>query len=304
MGADLMKVFRILYRLFRAVSGSSSVEYALILGIVVTALCAGAVIVGEQTSRAMRAVNGSVLLAQSHEDNVGQSPENPGISVNAETFLRSNPNKNQQLLFLAIAAALIATICYAIKLRRGLTKHQEFHTVSISAEGRQTAENKKFAKRQLILQTLENELPSLFGNGMEVRQLMTHPVKHTLPTARISDVWKSMKQDDVRHYPVCDDSGKLVGILSDRDILANDSKFVSQCMTTDVCTVRPDTKVSPAVTMMIEQSISSLPVVDQGKLVGLLTMTDIAMTLQCALQILDKAEPGFNLSPASSTVTL
>jgi acetoin utilization protein AcuB len=130
---------------------------------------------------------------------------------------------------------------------------------------------------------------------MDVRQLMTQPVNYVLPSSRTADVRKLMKQDNVRHYPVCDKGGRLIGILSDRDILASDAKYVSDCMTTNVCTVRSDSKVSPAITMMFNHGISSLPIVDDGKLVGLLTTTDLVMTLQCTLQILQKSEAGLDL---------
>lgn len=83
----------------------------------------------------------------------------------------------------------------------------------------------------------------------------------------------------VRHLPVVDDRGHLVGVLSDRDVLRAIStrkpQRVGDIMTRDVVTTRPETAAHEAAGLMLENSISSLLVVDEtSTLVGVVTMTD------------------------------
>ena len=59
-------------------------------------------------------------------------------------------------------------------------------------------------------------------------------------------------------------------------------------MTREPAVVTPDVTITAAVSVMLTRRISSLPVVEQERVVGIVTMTDVAMTLQCALQSLDK----------------
>jgi CBS domain-containing protein len=90
----------------------------------------------------------------------------------------------------------------------------------------------------------------------------------------------SMRAAGVRHIPVVDSGRRVVGILSDRDILramAEDTldRPVSAAMTREVRTVRPDTPAHEAARVLLEHKIGSLPVVgDDEQLVGIITETD------------------------------
>ena len=95
-----------------------------------------------------------------------------------------------------------------------------------------------------------------------------------------------IKYHGFRHLPVLDNDGNLVGIV-DRDDL---EKFLStagaptvlkrqhrveQVMTRDVVTVTPSCPLEEAALLMVENKIGSLPVMDGGQLVGIITKTDI-----------------------------
>jgi len=100
-----------------------------------------------------------------------------------------------------------------------------------------------------------------------------------------------MKLGRIRHMPVLEE-GKLVGIVSERDLLAASlSKAldfekserrtflkavdVSEVMTGDVISAAPDTPVREAARLMVRQRIGCLPVVEDGRPVGLITETDL-----------------------------
>jgi CBS domain-containing protein len=95
----------------------------------------------------------------------------------------------------------------------------------------------------------------------------------------------------IRHMPVIDE-GNIVGIVSQRDLFRSalvtalgfgrkthraviKTIKIKEIMTEHVITISPDASVKKAARMMIDQKIGCLPVVDGGKLVGLLTETDI-----------------------------
>lgn len=86
----------------------------------------------------------------------------------------------------------------------------------------------------------------------------------------------------VRHVPVEDDGGHLIGIVSHRDLieLLAKGKFtsapvqVSDIMKTDLVTVKPDTPTLQALALMRERDIGCLPVVKDGRLVGIVTAHD------------------------------
>jgi len=101
-----------------------------------------------------------------------------------------------------------------------------------------------------------------------------------------------MRLGRIRHTPVLDEStGEVVGVVSQRDLfrgaLARSLGYgehaqqkmlgmlrVKDVMTTDPVTVRPDAPLAEAARIMLERKIGCLPVVEAGKLVGILTESD------------------------------
>jgi CBS domain-containing membrane protein len=101
-----------------------------------------------------------------------------------------------------------------------------------------------------------------------------------------------MQLGRIRHLPVLDDDGKeLVGIVSQRDLFRGalaralgygqhasrkilDTLLVKDVMTTDVITTGPQTSLGEAAKVMMERKIGCLPVVQDGRLVGIITEGD------------------------------
>jgi len=97
-----------------------------------------------------------------------------------------------------------------------------------------------------------------------------------------------MTERRVRHLLVCTPDLQILGIISDRDLPVRTGATAAELMTREPAVVTPDVTITAAVSVMLTRRISSLPVVEQDRVVGIVTMTDVAMTLQCALQSLDK----------------
>lgn len=130
---------------------------------------------------------------------------------------------------------------------------------------------------------------------MRVAELMTSKVFTVEPNDLIDRVFFLLHYEKIRHLPVVE-KGKLVGIVSDRDLykalgpksnsnavetskdnsqLHVVSQKVVHIMHRGVFTVTQETMLSEAAALMAEHRIGALPVVENNKLVGILTSTDI-----------------------------
>jgi len=132
---------------------------------------------------------------------------------------------------------------------------------------------------------------------MLIANWMTKDVLSLTPDRSMMKASKMMKDNSVSCLPIVDEDGKLVGIVSDRDIKdASPSKATTldmhelyyllseiklkDIMTKKVVTIRPDETVEKAAVLMLEGHFGSLPVVEEdGTLVGIITDTDVFKVL-------------------------
>lgn len=118
---------------------------------------------------------------------------------------------------------------------------------------------------------------------MKVRDIMTESVEWVTPTTSIIEAANLMKRDDIGSVPVCEQN-KLLGIITDRDIVirgvasggVNQEAKVQDMMSADVISVTPDHDAHAAADLMSKYQIRRLPVLEQGRLVGMLALGDLA----------------------------
>ena len=118
------------------------------------------------------------------------------------------------------------------------------------------------------------------------RKVVTVKVESTLADAR-----EAMTTHKIRHLPVM--QGKRpVGIVSDRDLLAprEGTCTVADVMTRDPISISPESAVDESAQLMRQHRIDALPVVDEGRLVGILTSSDI---LDAFVELTGVAGPTF-----------
>lgn len=158
------------------------------------------------------------------------------------------------------------------------------------AKREQPEHDQVFAKRQRILQCLAQELGKSHTNRVTVSDLMSPLATTVLPVTSADHARKLMEESRVRHLLVVGANQELLGVISDRDLAATNAQTAAELMTPNPVTVDPHTLLSPAITLLLRRTISCLPVVESGKLLGVLTTTDLLLYLQCVLQSLQKAE--------------
>ena len=131
---------------------------------------------------------------------------------------------------------------------------------------------------------------------MLVKDWMTLDPITVTPDTSVMKASQLMKENNIRRLPVVDENGKVVGIVSDRDLKeASPSKAttldvhelyyllselkVKDIMSKKVYTIKPTDTVEKAAVIMLEHKITGLPVVEDGKLVGILTQGDVFRVL-------------------------
>jgi CBS domain-containing protein len=118
---------------------------------------------------------------------------------------------------------------------------------------------------------------------MKISDIMTTNPASVAPDATLGEVATLMRQEDCGSIPVVED-GRLVGIVTDRDIVVRaiaagkDAKRtpVSEVMSADPITIDPNDDVMEAERHMRERQVRRLPVVEDGKLVGIVVTAQIA----------------------------
>lgn len=151
---------------------------------------------------------------------------------------------------------------------------------------------------------------------MRVRELMTATPMTIDPEAPVETAAAVMRERGLRHLPVVDREGRLIGMLTDRDLrsamfgpalaeylpatqggrlraLASclDEVQVAHVMTWGVVTIGPEAPVAQAAAIMADARIGSLPVVESKRLIGIVTEYDVLKALAATLPCIKGADP-------------
>ncbi len=119
------------------------------------------------------------------------------------------------------------------------------------------------------------------GNHMTPDPVTVGP---NTPIVRVAEV---ARHKSIRHLPVVDDAGRLVGIVTDRDIRSATGYdptqhldlHVEEIMSPDPTTISADAPLEEAVIQLFRKRFGALPVMDQGRLVGIITRHDIVRAM-------------------------
>ena len=132
---------------------------------------------------------------------------------------------------------------------------------------------------------------------MRCQEIMTSDVKTASREMSLRDAAALMRDGDMGSVPVVE-GGKLVGIVTDRDIVVraiaegkDSSSPVGDAMTTEIFSVRPEDFVFEAIRLMGDKQVRRLPVVDEsGRLAGIIAFADIALETEDEREIAETME--------------
>jgi CBS domain-containing protein len=127
--------------------------------------------------------------------------------------------------------------------------------------------------------------------GQRVRDLMKREVTTLQRNEKLTAADDIMRLGRIRHLPVLDEDGQLAGIVSQRDLFRGalaralgygeyaqrkllDGLLVKEVMTSEVITADPNMPLPEAARVLVQRKIGCLPVVEDGRLVGILTESD------------------------------
>ena len=146
---------------------------------------------------------------------------------------------------------------------------------------------------------------------LKVKDIMTTEIITVSPETEIVQATKLLLENRINGVPVLDETGRLVGILCQSDLIAQQQKLpipsfftlldglipltsekqidkqvrkiaavtVAEAMTPNPVTVQPDTNIEEVAALMVDRNFHTIPVVDEGKLVGIVGKEDILRTL-------------------------
>jgi len=128
-------------------------------------------------------------------------------------------------------------------------------------------------------------------------EIMTRDVRTAMRETPLSEIAMMMRDGDMGAVPVVE-NGRLIGIVTDRDIVVRcvadghcPDTPVSEAMTTEIFSVRPDDFVFEAIRLMGDKQVRRVPVVaEDGKLAGIISMADVALETEDELEIAETLE--------------
>ena len=130
---------------------------------------------------------------------------------------------------------------------------------------------------------------------MKIREVMTSPAIRVHPEESVSVAARTLTQYNIGALPVCGSDGRLKGVITDRDIVTRclaaerrpGDTPVREVMTGGVVSVSPDMEASVAAHLMVRQQVRRLPVVENGRLCGMVSLADLAVREECAFDATD-----------------
>jgi len=130
---------------------------------------------------------------------------------------------------------------------------------------------------------------------MKIREIMTPSVVRIHPEESVSVAARTLQHYNIGALPVCGYDGALCGVVTDRDLVTRclasgqkpETMKVRDVMTNQVVSVKPDMEAGVAAHLMGRQQIRRLPVTEDGKLCGMISLGDLACREESVMDAAD-----------------
>jgi CBS-domain-containing membrane protein len=110
---------------------------------------------------------------------------------------------------------------------------------------------------------------------MFARDIMTHEVISISPTATIRDAARLLSEYNISGVPVIDGAGRMVGIITQADLISKDGETVRDIMTEKVVTVQENVPVDRIAQILTSNRFKRVPVMREERVVGIVSRADI-----------------------------
>ena len=127
---------------------------------------------------------------------------------------------------------------------------------------------------------------------MKIRDVMTNPLIRIDPEESVAVAARTLAHYNIGALPVCGGDGSVCGLVTDRDLVTRclaagrspASTPVRDVMTVGLVTARPDMDAGAAAHLMGRQQIRRLPVVENGRLCGMVSLGDLAQRQESSIE--------------------
>ena len=120
---------------------------------------------------------------------------------------------------------------------------------------------------------------------MFAKDVMTRDIITVSPTTKVKNLAMILIKNQISGAPVVDATGKILGIVSEADIVAKKGKDAKSIMSRKVVTVREGASVEEIAQLMITHAIKRVPVTDGGKIIGIVSRADIVSAIAMGEQV-------------------
>ena len=140
---------------------------------------------------------------------------------------------------------------------------------------------------------------------MKLRDVMTNPVIRIHPDETVAVAARTLTHYNIGILPVCGDDGRICGLVTDRDLVTRclasgrspGTTAVRDVMTSKIVSAKPDMDASLAAGLMGREQIRRLPVLENGRLCGMVSLGDLAVQEESSM------DAGDALSEISSSLS-
>lgn len=289
-------------RLVSGESGAAVSEYAVILGGIAVGilLIAGLGLVARETFA--RIGKGDDTIAAGRAGEAASSPGDASSGIHRLGGFRAwsghgaPASANAAVVCLTAAGGLAIALGFPLlfTLRKGCpfrrnTSPGEGAVEAVPLPHEQLLFQKRNVLRRLLMRRMDDERERKAWM-VRVRDVMTEDPVQVGPAVPISQIAELMRARKIRHVLVVDRTGRVLGVISDRDVCRPRGKTAREVMSQPPITVSPEADIIPAVTILLQRRISCLPVVHDEKVLGILTATDVLIAFQAVIQSLAQIE--------------
>jgi CBS domain-containing protein len=122
------------------------------------------------------------------------------------------------------------------------------------------------------------------GTPLSAEHVMTRQVLTASPDELVEDIAKRLVFHNVSGMPVEDWDGTVIGVVSEADVIGKQGVTIAEVMSTELTSALPSTPVQAVAGLMAERQVRRIPILEAGRLAGIVTRGDIVRALAMAVE--------------------